>query len=59
MVRKRQPTEKTMVKRLIAVSKETDERLKQLRQSEGISQWFFIRQAIEDALDRHESRTQV
>lgn len=45
-----------MVKRLISVPTRTDERLKQLRREHGISQWFFIRQALEDALDRHDAR---
>jgi hypothetical protein len=46
----------SMVKRLISVPKRTDERLKHLRRYEGISQWFFIRKALEDALNRHDAK---
>lgn len=44
------------VKRLITVSKQTDKRLKALRHDEGISQWHFIRIAIDDALNRHDAQ---
>lgn len=52
MKNQKQSTAGRRIKRLISVNKSTDERLKRLRHEHDISQWGFIRRAIDEALDR-------